>query len=255
MRSRKSSEQHLTPLISQIFHQLTITNICTAPPLAMSEPAIGELQVINLDICPYGDMEIVLTTSTIDATYRVSSHQLCSGSQFFRAMLGPESSFSEANGLRRHQTSSSTTFDSTGSLFQITANEEHDPTALTTVLYVLHGRAKHIPESISFENLLEIAIICDYYDCGATMRPWSELWMNPLRSLASQPGYENWLFISWVFGDQDLFGQMTKRFSRYAVMVDGEFGVMVDGKVKRLDCHIPQRIIGKIMPKVEKEIC
>jgi len=215
----------------------------------MSEATLGELQVINLDICPYGDMEIVLTTSTIDATYRVSSHQLCSGSPVFRAMLGPESPFSEANELRRHQNSSSTPPDSSSSLFQITANEEHDLTALTTVLYVLHSRAKHIPKSISFENLLEIANICDYYDCGAAMRPWSELWINPLRSLAAQPGKTIWLFISWVFGDQDIFGQMTKRLSRNAVMVDGEFGVIVDGKVERLDCHIPQRIIGTIMPK------
>ncbi|KAF8248386.1 hypothetical protein K440DRAFT_680133 [Wilcoxina mikolae CBS 423.85] len=196
----------------------------------------AEPRVVHLDICPYGDMEIFLATSAIDVTYRVSSHQLCSSSTFFRAMLGPQSSFSEANGLRRHQSSSSTAPDSNanGSLFRITAEEEHDPTALATVLYVLHGRAQHIPESITFEKLLEIAIICDYYDCAAAMRPWDGIWMGPLKSLASSPGYESWLFISWVYGDQEVFGQMTKQFSRDGVMVDGEFGVMVGGKVERI---------------------
>ncbi|KAF8245678.1 hypothetical protein K440DRAFT_645689 [Wilcoxina mikolae CBS 423.85] len=203
----------------------------------MSNPTEEDIKVINLDICPYGDMEIALTTSTIDVTYRVSSHQLCSGSSFFLAMLGPDSSFLEAKELRNHQSSAS------GSLFRVTAEEEHDPTALAVVLYVLHGRAEHIPESVTIENLFEIAIICDYYDCAASMRPWDEIWMSPLRSLASMSGYENWLFISWVFGDQDIFGQMTARFSKSGVMVGGEFGIMVDGDLKRLDYHIPQGVI------------
>jgi hypothetical protein len=210
-----------------------------------------EPRAIYLDICPYGDLEIALATSDIHITYRVSSHQLCSCSPFFRAMLGPQSSFAEASGLRHHQTSSATA----ASLFRITAEEEHDPTALATVLYVLHGRADHIPESVTFENLLEIAIICDYYDCAAAMRPWDEIWMNPLRDLASMPGYESWLFISWVFRNQDVFGQMTKSFSRNGVMVDGEFGVMVGGEVKRLDCHLPQGIIGMNMSNCLNDIC
>jgi hypothetical protein len=205
--------------------------------------------VIHLDVCPYGDLEIALVTSDIDVTYRVSSHQLCSCSPFFRAMLGPQSSFAEASGLRLHQISSST------SLFRITAEEEHDPTALATVLYVLHGRAEHIPESVTFENLLEIAIICDYYDCAAAMRPWDEIWMSPLRSLSSNPGYEGWLFIAWVFGDQGVFGQMTESFSKNGVMVDGEFRVMVGRKVKRLDCHLPQGIVGTIMPNYMEDLC
>jgi hypothetical protein len=123
------------------------------------------------------------------------------------------------------------------------------------VLYVLHGRAEYVPESITFENLLDIAIICDYYDCAASMRPWDEIWMKPLRSLTSEPGYQNWLFIAWVFGDEGTFGQMTESFSRRGVMVDGEFGIIVDGKAQRLDCHLPQGIIGTMKSYHTKNIC
>jgi hypothetical protein len=221
----------------------------------MSESTEVDHKVINLDICIYGDIEIALTTCVIDVTYRVSSHQLCLGSSVFRAMLGPESSFSEASELRHHQSPSSTTVDLKASLFRITAHEEHDPTALATVLYVLHGRVQYIPESVSFENLLDIAIICDYYDCAASMRPWHEFWMNPLRSLTFEPGYESWLFIAWVFGDQYAFGRMTATLSERGVMVDGEFGVLVEGTVKRLDCHLPQGIIGMSMSNCTKNIC
>jgi len=221
----------------------------------MTEATQEDAKLTYFDVCPYGDMEIALITSTTDITYRVSSHQLSSGSSVFRAMLGPQSSFSEANGLRRHQMSFPTAVDSKRSLFQITTEEEHNPTALATVLYALHGRAEYIPESVSFENLLEIAIICDYYDCAATMRPWDEIWMSPLRNLTSEPGYESWLFIAWVFGDQSAFGEMTASFSTSAVMVDGELGINVDGKVKRLDCRLPQGIIGTILSNCMKDIC
>jgi len=244
---------------SSVFFQSNLKNISESPSEATKQHPGGkswkqQTRDVNLDICPYGDMEIVLTTSTIHVTYRVSSHQLCSGSPVFRAMLGPQSSFSEANGLRRHQSSSSTASNPNYSLFQITAEEEHDPTALATVLYVLHGRAEKIPELITFENLLEISIICDYYDCAAMIRPWDETWMAQLRSLTSKPGYESWLFISWVFGNQDVFGEMTKSFSRDGVMVDGEFGVMVAEKVERLDIHLPQGIIGTIMSSYMKDL-
>lgn len=36
-----------------------------------------------------------------------------------------------------------------------------------------HGQAKNIPEEIDFDTLLDIAIICDYYDCAAVMNPGS----------------------------------------------------------------------------------
>jgi hypothetical protein len=78
--------------------------------------------------------------------------------------------------------------------------------------------------------------------------------MAKLRSLTSKPGYESWLFISWVFGNQGVFGEMTKSFSRNGVMVDEEFGVMVAGKVERLDIHLPQGIIGTIMLSYVKDL-
>jgi hypothetical protein len=215
----------------------------------MSEATREEFKVIKLDICPYGDMEIALTTSTINATYRVSSHQLCSESSFFNAMLGPESLSLEADELRHNQSSASE-----HSLVRVRAEMDYDPTALAVVLYVLHGRADHIPQFVTFENLFEIAIICNHYDCAATMWPWDEIWMSPLRHLTSIPGYEKWLFISWVFRDQSTFGHMTESLSKSGVMVDGKFRINVDGVLKRLNYHIPQEIIGSFTPIRMKNI-
>jgi len=207
-------------------------------------------EIVRLEICPYGDMQIVLKTTEIYATYQVSSHQLCSASPVFRAMLGPNSSFAEAVELRRHQASTSST-DTTKDLFEIVV-EDHDPAALGAVLYVIHGRSQFLPDEISFKSLMEVAIVVDYYDCAEVMRPWDEKWMKQWMEHAENPGYENWLFIAWVFKVQQVFGALTKTFSRKCARKNREFMVNTaeaGNNVKNwksLDYHIPQKIIGRI---------
>ncbi|KAF8544019.1 hypothetical protein BDD12DRAFT_131713 [Trichophaea hybrida] len=230
----------------------------------MSEASTGtgehKQEIIRLEICPYGNMQIVLKTVEVYATYLVSSHQLCSASPVFRAMLGPKSSFAEAVAFRRHEASIS--LDGTEDLYEMVV-EDHNPTALGAVLYVIHGRSQFLPEEISFQNLMEVAIVVDYYDCAEVMRPWDEKWMKKWREHAGNPGYENWLFIAWVFGVQEVFGALTKMFSRNCVKRNGEFMVNraepdEETKIwKSLDCHIPQSVIDGMWKQrcfVAKEI-
>jgi hypothetical protein len=54
---------------------------------------------------------------------------------------------------------------------------------------VFMARPKNIPEEIDFDNLLDRAIICDYYDCAAVMNPWVKTWMKQLQEFAIEPGY------------------------------------------------------------------
>jgi len=200
----------------------------------------SEQIAVQLTICPYGDMNLVLETPAINATYLVSSHLLCSASPVFRASLGPHSQFREAAELQ-----------SSHKLYQMPIGEDlgFDPTAMAVVLCVLHGRASYIPDTIDFENLLEIAIICDYYDCAAAMSPWDKTWMQPLQKLSTESGYEDWLFLAWVFENQEVFEQMTKTFARNGVKTkDGEFGVVVRGEVKRMYTHLPE-CITRTRPK------
>ncbi|KAF8242772.1 hypothetical protein K440DRAFT_664531 [Wilcoxina mikolae CBS 423.85] len=215
------------------------------PPLS---PSPAPRKPFQLEICPYGDMELLLQTPSITATYLVSSHQLCCTSPVFRASLGSQSHFLEAGKLRRRGNSPTLDgSDSQPSLFQMPVDNTYDPTALATVLYVLHGRAECIPECMSFDNLLSVAIICDYYDCASAMRPWDSVWMKPLKPQAAVAGCEGWLFIAWVFGEQEVFGEMTRRFSKAGVVTGGEFEVSVGKKVVRVERHVPEGIIRDMM--------
>jgi len=193
-------------------------------------------------------MEIVLPSSSGNDTYRytVTSYQLCACSSVFRAMLGPKSSFAEAVELRRRYLLESDSPDP-DRLYQLNV-KDHDPTALAAVLSVLHVRTENLPDEIPFEGLLQVAIICDYYDCAAVMRPWDDMWMKKWKGCAQTPGYESWLFIAQVFKEKTIFRNLSKRFVRKSIIEDGEFKVLVSDSpnrvVKSLDRHTSEGVMG-----------
>ncbi|KAF8539789.1 hypothetical protein BDD12DRAFT_78107 [Trichophaea hybrida] len=204
----------------------------------------GELETRHLEICPDGDMEIVLPSPSGNITYRytVTSYQLCACSSVFRAMLGPKSSFAEAVELRRRRLLEPDSPDFDG-LYQLEL-EDHDPTALSAVLNVVHARTENLPDKIPFEGLLQVAIICDYFDCAAAMRPWDEFWMKPHKENAQNPGFESWLFIAQVFKEETVFRNLSSKLVRNSIVDDGEFKVLESKEpgarvVKRLPNRSP----------------
>jgi len=112
-----------------------------------------EPTTVQLTICPYGDLKLSIQSSTVNATYLVSSHQLGCASAVFRASLRPSSGFTEAINLH-HSVSDDL-------IYEMRIGEELGfyPTAMAVVLYVIHAQLQHVPGSIGFKNLLDIAII------------------------------------------------------------------------------------------------
>ncbi|KAK6530655.1 hypothetical protein TWF281_007494 [Arthrobotrys megalospora] len=76
-----------------------------------------------------------------------------------------------------------------------------DADALTTILYILHHKARKVPRSISFKKLINISIICDKYDLAEALLPWPEFWIEDLVKENKNVGDERWLLISHVFRD------------------------------------------------------
>ncbi|KAF8244097.1 hypothetical protein K440DRAFT_663641 [Wilcoxina mikolae CBS 423.85] len=213
----------------------------------MSTPDEQISEVRYFEILPGGDMEIALHSDNENVTYLyiVSSLQLCACSSVFRAMLGPKSSFSEAVELRRCLETNSP------DIYELKV-QEHDPTALAAVLSVIHARTESLPDVIPFEGLLQVAIICDYYDCAAAMRPWDDMWMKRHKENAQTPGFESWLFIAQVFKEQDIFQELSLKIIRESIVEDGELKIVASGGeptariVKRLD-KIPQNIVDLLL--------
>ncbi|KAF8248478.1 hypothetical protein K440DRAFT_625690 [Wilcoxina mikolae CBS 423.85] len=207
----------------------------------------------QLTICPYGDLKLCLKTSSTSTAFLVSSHQLCYASRVFRDLI-PESNdrrffFSAVIDLRGLRAATPSDSDDSTVIYELDIDDKLgiDPTNMAVVLYAIHGRSEHFPETITFEKLLEIAVICEHYRCAEMMSPWDKLWMKlpELEKLVLQPGYEDWLFIARVFGNQELFGRITKQLARNVVKTeDGKLGVMVREEVKKMHSRLPERPPG-----------
>jgi len=201
---------------------------------------------VYLEVCPYGDIEVVLSKATFNATFLVSSHALRTGSSVFRELLGPESAFAGHNrgyrALRMHAGHAESS--SHAERFQLVVEKTYSPTAFAIVLYALHACGANIPSSINFNKFLKLAVVCEEYNCASVMLPWCDKWIEEWRWAVGTPGYEGWLFVAWVFGINDIFRTLTKVFAGGVIAEDCGRRVVVNEGIQKLGEYIPQRIMG-----------
>ncbi|KAF1990142.1 hypothetical protein K402DRAFT_325609, partial [Aulographum hederae CBS 113979] len=62
---------------------------------------------------------------------------------------------------------------------------------------------------MSFELLVQFSKFCDKYDCTALVKPWVGGWIHRHIDHLLEPGYENFLWIAWAFGRDDIFENLT----------------------------------------------
>ena len=104
-------------------------------------------------------------------TLVVSSSAMCLASPVWRAMLNPKSQFKEAE-------------------TQEVEFPEDDLDALLIILRVAHLKFRDLPESVSFDGLVNLAVICDRYDTVGVVRKWLPEWLAPWYKESCSPGYE-----------------------------------------------------------------
>jgi hypothetical protein len=86
-----------------------------------------------------------------------------------------------------------------------------DSDALLVLLRIAHMKFKKIPTSLSYDRLVNLAILCDEYDCADLVRPWFKTWFRNEISESCRDGREKWLFIAWVFGRERAFDSLSKK--------------------------------------------
>ena len=97
------------------------------------------------------------------ANLLVSSKVLSLASPVFAALLGPK--FLEGNDIRR-------------GVCPVIELHDDDPAAITLICNTLHYRYDSVPTHLEAEQLGQIAILCDKYDCSKSFQPWSEKWLS-----------------------------------------------------------------------------
>ncbi|KAF5688927.1 hypothetical protein FDENT_4643 [Fusarium denticulatum] len=168
-------------------------------PEFTNPPCLGRYKVFS-ELSPGDECK----TLEVEVRMRVFSRHLTLASRVFRAML--QGSWIEAAPSSQPIRPIST--------------EDWDAFALAIVLDCIHGRHFEIPTKISPGLLTRISTIVDYYQCREAVqvhyRTWTDDSFCRLPSDTIDDGELNimWLFVSWVFHDENRFRKMADKFLR-----------------------------------------
>ena len=91
--------------------------------------------------------------------FHVSRAVMCLASPVWKAMLAPDRSFKEARPESSH-----------GAVVDFS---DDDPEALHLLLNIAHLNFHELPESLKYEELLQVCVPCDKYDMIWLLRPWT----------------------------------------------------------------------------------
>ncbi|CEJ95229.1 hypothetical protein VHEMI10723 [[Torrubiella] hemipterigena] len=178
-------------------------NVGSSPKLAEEPPNLdaGNGSVTNrprslssIDIDETADA----AGDLLHATFRVSMKHLTMASERAGKMfqLGfSESEQDESTGYRKW------TFDA---IFDIEA--------FKTVLFIIHGRTKSVPEHITLQMLAEISAVVDDLQCADAVWFCAKKWLreldtSPMEDLSKE--LFEWIFIASVFHESEIFERAT----------------------------------------------
>ncbi|KAF8543331.1 hypothetical protein BDD12DRAFT_907339 [Trichophaea hybrida] len=108
----------------------------------------------------------------------------------------------------------------------------------------MHACGEKISSDIDINGLLELAVICEDYQCAIAMLPWCRESIGGL--VAREPWHQGWLYIAWVFAIEDIFQILAKDLVGLIAENHGR-KVIIDGEIQELNEHIPQRAIDWII--------
>ena len=177
-------------------------------------------------IDPAGDLKLLVKHHGQDRNFQVSSKAMSLASPVWRTMLDPSGPFREAK-------------PDNGEI----AFPEDDAEALLVLLLAAHLRYQEVPQTLKYEQLLNLCIVCDKYDCVGLLRPWISKWETALKPLADHPGHEEWLFIAWTTGDETAFKRLARRLVQESYTNQSKQCLTVSGKVLRE--NMPPGIVGQ----------
>lgn len=180
----------------------------------------------TLQVDPDGDLRLAVMLDGHDKTFQVSSKAMSLASPVWRTMLDPNGPFREGKP------------DNSG-----IASPDDDAEALLILFLAAHLRNDEVPESVSFDQLLNICVLCDKYDCVRLVRSWISKWATEIKPVADDPEYEEWLLIAWTTGDVGSFERLARRIVRECVTNDLKQCLIGSGKILSED--MPPGVTGQ----------
>lgn len=127
---------------------------------------------------------------------------------------------------------------------------EDSPSALLLILNIIHLKLDTTPSDVSSAELLQLALLCEQYQCARLIRTFAQDWVEKEAEFdySREVGKDSWLFICWTFGIPDMFSQLAKELV-LEVTLDGEGNVRFPnegyyGEMQMVREVMPDKAIG-----------
>lgn len=139
-----------------MFEAIGITTPVASPAVAQYVPQAC------VQISPQGDMALKVSSAAGETRFVVDSHVLCLASPVFRAMLGPN--FKEGHDLRHAE--------EVEEEYVLPLLDDDNIEAFEIILNAIHLQNAKVPQTVSYETLLELAVIVEKYQMYQVSAGW-----------------------------------------------------------------------------------
>ena len=177
-----------------------------------------------------GDLTIRLKGGKL----KVSRKVLSISSPVFHAMLGAECRFKESTDKE---------FERDGT--RTVSFEDDDFQTMAMIARIMHLQSDKVPDKLTFQQLYQVAILCDKYDLKRCLGYWPKSWSTPYLDPYGTEGYEGWLFMSIVFGYDGLFKEVTRHLILNSKV--SQDGSLVTTKGINFGDRVSSSITGKML--------
>lgn len=182
------------------------------------------------DADPKGDVLLLIGPTNELKSLRVSSKVLSLASPVFNKMLLP--AFLE--GVER----------SSKAPLQL-ALPEDNPEAVTWLCYAIH-LSRSGDQDVSFSLFEELAILCDKYDIGPAITPWSRWWLQKWKgSPNGEDKYLKMLYISYAYGSYHAFRVSSRNILLYSTAEDFETYIALQNQNNAGLNILPESLLGR----------
>jgi hypothetical protein len=116
---------------------------------------------------------------------------------------------------------------------------DDDCQALEILLNIIHGRLKHVPRTLSLDELTQITVLVDKYQLQEVTEMFSQAWIDLLKKrtpIECTNELLPWICIAWVFKEADHFAKTTK-----IALLESEGHL---SQTLEITLPIPSRILG-----------
>jgi len=191
----------------------------------VESPFTAVYTATDLVLAKRGDVLLELSKDgTAAGTLLVSSHVLALASPVFDAMFN--GSFTEGQDV------------SAASPKKI-ALPDDDPKSIVLFCRLVHMQTKDLVHEPSFEELADLAIVCDKYHCTESMRSWLRVWITKKLASPKARNFEKLIFVTYVCDLPKEFEEVTLAAMRDRAQL-GRMYSMTHGSD-----YIPLQIVGE----------